>query len=509
MVGGRKLLGALLAVLIVPATATANTIVPDTFADEPGADPDNGNCTLREAIESADHDVSEDACRRGSGADLIKLRRGTYQLSVPGSEPVGSTEIDNAIGDLDIGLFGTSPVKILGHKRGTTVDGDDHDRVFQVFNAGTVTFQRLTITDGAAINRGGGVNVFTDSRARLKHTTIAENTAGDGDGGVSVFPGAKATFAQSTVRDNAVPFGKVGGGLGVFGRVVLNGSKVTGNDAHSGGGIWVYADIAPDPAGVATLRRTLVAKNDSALSGGGIGSSRGSRLTLSESTIERNDAGGSGGGISIDRGTLIVKASTITGNDSFQNGGGIALSSDPSDPVTMRIENTTVSGNVADKDGGGGSNSEGGGISAASFGEKRIVSSTITANRANRGGGIAGPFVSTNLPVELRGTIVARNTALNPGPVNGPDCLLSGTGSGMSLGHNLIGDPNGCDMGAVGSDLGGNAGLKPLQSNGGPTKTHALKPGSQAVDAGPNDAPSKDQRGVRRHNPDIGSYERS
>jgi hypothetical protein len=79
----------------------------------------------------------------------------------------------------------------------------------------------------------------------------------------------------------------------------------------------------------------------------------------------------------------------------------------------------------------------------------------------------------------------------------------------MSLGHNLIGDPNGCDMGAVGSDLGGNAGLKPLQSNGGPTKTHALKPGSQAVDAGPNDAPSKDQRGVRRHNPDIGSYERS
>ena len=78
----------------------------------------------------------------------------------------------------------------------------------------------------------------------------------------------------------------------------------------------------------------------------------------------------------------------------------------------------------------------------------------------------------------------------------------------MSLGHNLIGDSNGCEMDASGSDLGGNAGLEPLRSNGGPTETHALKRSSKAIDAGPNDAPNTDQRGVKRHDPDIGAYER-
>ncbi len=365
MAGGRKLLGALVAVLLlVPASATAATIVPDTLGDEPGANPDNGNCTLREAIESADHDVSEDACRRGSGADVIKLRRGSYQLSVPGNESVGSTEIDNNIGDLDVGLFGSSPLKIVGHKRGTTVDGNDNDRVFQVFNAGTATFERLTITDGTAVNRGGGVNVYTDSQARFKRTTIAENTSGDGDAGVSVFSGGRATFTKGAVRDNTTAPGDVGGGIGIFGRAELNRTKVIGNEAGSAGGIRVHAEVGPDPAGVAILRRALVARNDSALSGGGISTGPGSRLTVSESTIERNDTGGRGGGIHVDRATLVLNASTIAFNDADQNGGGISLSSDPSDPVTMRITNSTVSGNVADKDGGGGSDSEGGGISA-------------------------------------------------------------------------------------------------------------------------------------------------
>jgi len=60
----------------------------------------------------------------------------------------------------------------------------------------------------------------------------------------------------------------------------------------------------------------------------------------------------------------------------------------------------------------------------------------------------------------------------------------------------------------IGSDLGGSAGLEPLRRNGGPTKTHALRRSSRAIDKGPPDAPRKDQRGVRRRDPDIGSFER-
>jgi hypothetical protein len=351
------------------------------------------------------------------------------------------------------------------------------------------------------LNRGGGVSVFTDATARFKRTTVTESTAGDGDGGVSVSPGGEATFSKVSIRDNAVGPSKVGGGLGVFGRAELDRTKVIGNEAGVGGGIFVYADFAPHPAGVVILRRSRVSQNDSAGSGGGISTASHSRLALSQSTIDRNDAVGPGGGVFIDRGTLVVNSTTVARNESGQQGGGIAAVSDPGDPLSMRVTNSTISGNVAADVGGG--------IGAGAFGEKRIVSSTITDNEADRGGGIQGPFVTTNMPVELKGTIVAGNTALSANPTNGPDCLFLTSESGTSLGHNLIGSDNGCDSGAVGSDLGGNAGLEPLRSNGGPTDTHALKRGSKAVDAGPSDAPRRDQRGVRRHDPDIGSFERA
>jgi CSLREA domain-containing protein len=499
---GAKLLGASVWALLVcmPATATANTIVPDTRSDEPGVAPDNGNCTLREAIESADHDTSQDACRSGQGADVIKLRRGTYGLSVPGGETLGSTEIDNNVGDLDIGLFGSSPLKILGHKRGTTVDGNDHDRVFQIFEAGIATFDRVTIADGTTLNRGGGVSVFTDAEARFKRTTVTQSTAGDGDGGVSVAPGGKAAFTKVLIRDNVVGPSKVGGGLGVFGRAELDRTKVIGNEAGVGGGIFVHTDFAPHPAGIAILRRSRVSQNDAAGSGGGISTASDSRLTLSQSTIDRNDSVGPGGGVYVDRGSLAVNSTTIARNETGQIGGGISGAGEPGDPLSMRITNSTISGNVAAD--------EGGGIGAGSIGVKRIVSSTITDNEADRGGGIQGPFVTTNLPVELKGTIVAGNTALSANPTNGPDCLFLTSESGMSLGHNLIGSDNGCEMGDVNSDLGGNAGLEPLRSNGGPTETHALKRSSKAIDKGPPDAPRKDQRGVRRSDPDVGSFER-
>jgi hypothetical protein len=53
--------------------------------------------------------------------------------------------------------------------------------------------------------------------------------------------------------------------------------------------------------------------------------------------------------------------------------------------------------------------------------------------------------------------------------------------------------------------------LGPLADNGGPTQTHALLPGSPAIDAGDNTAcPATDQRGVTRPLGaacDIGAYE--
>ena len=51
--------------------------------------------------------------------------------------------------------------------------------------------------------------------------------------------------------------------------------------------------------------------------------------------------------------------------------------------------------------------------------------------------------------------------------------------------------------------------LGPLARNGGPTQTIALLPGSPAIGAaGAGKTPARDQRGVKRADPDLGAYER-
>jgi hypothetical protein len=139
----------------------------------------------------------------------------------------------------------------------------------------------------------------------------------------------------------------------------------------------------------------------------------------------------------------------------------------------------------------------GGGI--ASTGTLVIIHTTITKNSvysdadnpfngSAHGGGVYGT------PDLLRNTIVSGNNA--DGPDGNTGCFeICDFDAGS---HNLI---------------GGSAGLGPLANNGGPTQTHALLPGSPAIDAGDNaDAPEFDQRGpgfarIVNGTIDIGSYE--
>ena len=131
-----------------------------------------------------------------------------------------------------------------------------------------------------------------------------------------------------------------------------------------------------------------------------------------------------------------------------------------------------------------------------------LSSSTVSHNQAADGGGIY-----SHGPVNLLNTIVASQPA-------GGDC--GGTGMRISQGHNLDSDGTCIIGGAIGDITDPDPLLGPLQDNGGPTETHALLPGSPAIDAG-DDAtcPVADQRGVPRPpekdgdttSCDIGAYE--
>ena len=142
------------------------------------------------------------------------------------------------------------------------------------------------------------------------------------------------------------------------------------------------------------------------------------------------------------------------------------------------MTNSTISGNSAD--------GVGGGIWKVN-GTMTLTNSTISANSAPTGGGIL---------IDGTGTAQIGDTILNAGASGGTIVIASGTAT--SLGYNLASDNGGGVLTGPGDQINTDPMLGPLQDNGGPTFTHALLPGSPAINAGdPNFTPPPfyDQRG--------------
>ena len=92
-----------------PAPIYAATITVNTTDDELNED---GDCSLREAIQAANTDGAADACASGLGDDTIIVPSGIYILTLD-----GALDDENLRGDLDI----TDDVVIIGEDPSTTV----------------------------------------------------------------------------------------------------------------------------------------------------------------------------------------------------------------------------------------------------------------------------------------------------------------------------------------------------------------------------------------------------
>jgi predicted outer membrane repeat protein len=213
--------------------------------------------------------------------------------------------------------------------------------------------------------------------------------------------------------------------------------------------------------------------------------------------VSDNTAGFFGGGI-LAGSTVTLTNSTVSGNAAASgDGGGIYASG------TVTLTNSTVSGNTA-------ASGDGGGIWAGSG--ATIRNSTIAFNTANNGGGI----YRNNGTIDIGNSIVAQNTA-----GTSPDIGSSTPSVGYTnAGWNLIGDNTGFEAtfsdGVNGTIVGVDPLLAPLANNGGPTQTHALLPGSPAINAGNNAlipmGVTEDQRGtgfprIAFTTVDIGAFE--
>jgi len=275
--------------------------------------------------------------------------------------------------------------------------------------------------------------------------------------------------------------------------VLITGLTIQDGSGWQGGGVYNEASL--------TLKRCKVSGNylsDGGLGGGIANGQPGldARMTVDECTIDGNSAT-RGGGI-WNAGALTITKSTIKNNRAYTvtssgdggNGGGI-LSGEVAGDVELTVTDSTVSGNAAD--------SRGGGIAfiteSGYANESTLLHVTVTGNQvtgsdgAEGGGGAISVFGGTHV---IRNSILYGNTDV----VGYPDIHLI---SGDVVTSSVIasGDPDPL--------------LDPLQLNGGETETHALRPGSPAIDAG-NDAyaTATDQRGVARpagQHCDIGAYE--
>jgi CSLREA domain-containing protein len=269
-------------------------------------------------------------------------------------------------------------------------------------------------------------------------------------------------------------------------------------DGNADGDLNIESDVTLDPTGVVTIDGGTIDRVFST------GSS--TAFTVADLTITRGTTPDEGAAI-LNAGTLTLTGVTLTGNQAGFGGGAI---SNVGGTVTLR--NVTISGNQADGDGGGLNNVAG----TATLNNVTMANNTAD-NNANGTGNGGGIFVDSG-PVNISNSIVGDNDDKSPGSAGKhKDC----SGTLTSGGYNLIEDTTGCTISGTttGNITGKNPQLFPLADNGGPTRTHALRKGSDAVDAGNPAAPGSgataceamDQRGTSRpQGPrcDIGSFER-
>ncbi len=251
-----------------------------------------------------------------------------------------------------------------------------------------------------------------------------------------------------------------GGAIRSDGALSLIGCEFNNNFAAVNGG----AILAQ--GGSLISSDTLFSNNEAGDNGGAILSFV--LVFLNRNRLSLNSAANSGGALA-GLGISTVQDSLFDGNTAT-NGAGIFTQGE------FDLISSTLSSNIA--------SNVGGGLAMAS-GHTRVDQSTVTANQSAGSGGGLFRNPGGMLSLRLRNSIVAGNAGTQ---------ISGALAAGSS--NNLV---------------DGNPRLGALQNNGGSTPTHALLPGSPAINAANNThCPAQDQRSVPRPQGgtcDIGAFE--
>lgn len=355
-------------------------------------------------------------------------------------------------------------------------------------------------------------------------------------------PGSLRAALSSVADGDTINFSVTGTILLTSGELVVTNSVIIlgpgpanlAVDGNAASRVFLISPIESAQAGRTVSISSLTITNgraddDSVQNGGGIYHENGT-LTVSNCTISGNSAPLGGGGIYNGSGTLTVNATIFNSN----GGDGSAIYNDYG---TLTVSNCTISGDSIYNDGftgsaaariiastftGGGIHNDGRGFYDPNTAEifpgnatLMVITSTFSGDSASiyndgqefgnatlkvsastfSGGGLFNNGIAGTAMLEIG------NTILEAGTSGGN--ISNDAGTVASRGYNLSSDNGGGVLTSTGDQINTDPMLGPLQDNGGPTFTHALLPGSPAIDQGKRDAipalaSNADQRGVPR-----------
>ncbi len=324
---------------LLAGTVMAADITVNTTADEPLTDPDNGNCTLREAIEAV-KGTQVDACPPGvSGLDRILL-----------------TGLSGTINLVEALVLHNGTYDIVGPgARQLTISGQNNVRIFDVLgtpNPSLRTVSDITITQGRGPDGGGIIN---KGRLTVKNVSFVANFA-DEDGGAIANDGTNATlivlnctFSGNGGIEAGAEEEEGGAIVNIDGLVTIANSTFSGNSVPNTGGA-IHNSGNNDGTGDVTVINSTISGNDAMVGGAGIFIERGARTILRNTLI----AGNTGtncelvdpGSQFIDEGGNLDDGTTclLTQNTSISNGfarldpAGLQNKGGPTDTIALSVD---------------------------------------------------------------------------------------------------------------------------------------------------------------------------
>jgi hypothetical protein len=415
-----------------------------------------------------------------------------------------------------------------------TISGNNQVQVFSM-NAGTTnTLSDLTIANGMLSDNsplfvyGGGIS--NAGSLLLLNCSVSNCAIAWGAGG-GIYNVGQLVMQHCLVADCGSPnwasySGGIlhGGGIANDGNLSMESCTVTACEMDNGGGI--------ANRGTLVLTNCMITSCSTAPESDGGGIETYGSLTAFSCIISNCLGMWAGGGIVIQGGSVALTNCALVNNRAVEMGGG-GVGYDYAYPVevlSVTMYGCTIADNQSDGIGGGG------GVLLNIGTNLTLINCTVSGNEAvvgnqGGGGGIAGAaclnhctIVSNAAINELTGTPIMGGGV--SGNIQSENSIFAGNGSNdisgvfTSMGYNLIENTNGCTItgNPTGDIYGADPLLGPLQNNGGPTWTHALLPGSPAIDQACSGGLTTDQRGMPRpydvpcipnacDGSDIGAYE--